>query len=58
MSLFKTPSGELTNVPYLQHIARKGRGMLVSTGMGTLREVADAMEAIEPAGDPDAVLLQ
>lgn len=34
---FKIPSGELTNLPYLDHIARLGKPMIVSTGMATPR---------------------
>ena len=36
---FKVPSGELTNLPFLRHVARKGRPLIVSTGMATLEEV-------------------
>ena len=36
---FKTGSGELTNVPLQQHIARKQRPMIISTGMSTPEEI-------------------
>jgi N-acetylneuraminate synthase/N,N'-diacetyllegionaminate synthase len=55
--LFKVPSGEVTNLPYLRHLAAKGRPLIVSTGMCTLDEVARAMETIRAAGDPPVVLL-
>lgn len=55
--LLKVPSGEVTNLPYLQHLAAKGRPLIVSTGMCTLDEVARAMETIHAAGDPAVVLL-
>ncbi len=54
---FKIPSGELTNLPLLAHIARKGRTMLLSTGMATLDEVRQAVDVIGDAGDPPLVLL-
>jgi N-acetylneuraminate synthase len=54
---FKIPSGEITNLPYLEHIARKGLPVILSTGMSTIGEVATAIEAIEKAGDPGVVLL-
>jgi N-acetylneuraminate synthase len=54
---FKLPSGELTNLPLLAHVARKGRTMLVSTGMATLEEVRAAVRAIRAAGDPPLALL-
>ncbi len=54
---FKIPSGEITNLPFLAHVARKGRPMIVSTGMSTLEEVAAAVHTIEGAGNDDLVLL-
>jgi len=46
---FKVASGELTNHPLLRHVARKGRPMLLSTGMADIVEVAAALEAVEGA---------
>ncbi len=55
---FKIPSGELTNLPLLEHLARKGRPLIVSTGMATLEEVEQAVRAIRRAGAvPPLVLL-
>jgi N-acetylneuraminate synthase/N,N'-diacetyllegionaminate synthase len=54
---FKVGSGELTNLPFLRNLARRGRPLLVSTGMATLAEVADAVVAIREAGEPSIVLL-
>jgi N-acetylneuraminate synthase len=54
---FKIPSGEITNVPYLGHIARKGKPMIVSTGMAYLGEVETAVRAIEEAGNDNFALL-
>lgn len=56
--LFKVPSGEVTNLPFLRHLARKGRPLIVSTGMCTLDEVATAMAAIREAGGGPVALLQ
>lgn len=47
---YKIPSGEITNKPYLQHIARKGKDIILSTGMAILQEVKEAVEAIESEG--------
>ena len=47
---YKIPSGEITNKPYLQHIARKGKDIILSTGMADLKEVKDAIEVIEAEG--------
>lgn len=53
---FKVPSGELTNHPFLEHLARKGRPLLVSTGMARLDEVGDALGVISAAGGRVAAL--
>jgi N-acetylneuraminate synthase/N,N'-diacetyllegionaminate synthase len=53
---FKVGSGELTNHPFLAHIARKGRPVLLSTGMSTLPEVREAA-AVVTAGGAELVLL-
>lgn len=44
---FKTGSGELTNLPMLRHIARKGRPMIVSTGMATIEEIGETVAALK-----------
>lgn len=54
---FKTPSGEITNLPYLRYIARKGKPMIASTGMAFLGEVETAVRAIEAAGNHSFALL-
>jgi len=51
----KIGSGELTNTPYLSAIAEFGIPMIVSSGMGTLDEIAAALEATAKA--PATVLL-
>jgi len=53
---FKIPSGEITNLPFLTHVARKGKPMLVSTGMSTLPEVVEALETIRAPGNPPVAL--
>jgi N-acetylneuraminate synthase/N,N'-diacetyllegionaminate synthase len=55
--LFKIPSGEITNLPLLRHLAAKGRPLVLSTGMSTFTEVADAVAAIRAAGDPPLAIL-
>ena len=54
---FKVPSGEITNLALLGHIAQKGIPMFVSTGMSWLEEVGTALATIEEAGNRDVVLL-
>lgn len=55
--LFKLPSGEIINHPFLRHVATKGKPIILSTGMSTLAEVAAAVSAIRAAGDPPLALL-
>lgn|SRR5574337_759063 len=55
--VFKIPSGEITNLSFLAHVARKGKPMIVSTGMAGLDEVEAAVHAIEEAGNRQLVLL-
>ncbi|MFC1835970.1 N-acetylneuraminate synthase [Thermodesulfobacteriota bacterium] len=54
---FKIGSGELTNLPFLSHVASKNRPMIVSTGMATLGEVETAVHTITEAGNERIVLL-
>jgi N-acetylneuraminate synthase len=55
--LFKVPSGEITNLPFLQHVARKGRPVILSTGMSTLGEVEEAVHVLQVAGASQVTLL-
>lgn len=55
---FKIPSGEITNTPLLEHIARKHRPLIVSTGMADLDEVRAAVEVLVAAGNRELALLQ
>ncbi len=48
----KIPSGEITNLPYLKQIAKAGKEIILSTGMSTLNEVAEAVETLEKFGCP------
>lgn len=56
MTQFKIPSGEITNKPLIQHIARFGGKMLMSTGMSDLDEVTEAVNWIRETGNRDIVL--
>ena len=47
IDLFKVPSGEITNKPYLEHIAKKGKPIVISTGMSNLQEIKDAVDVIK-----------
>lgn len=51
---FKIPSGEITNLPYLRHIGRLRKSVIISTGMSTLGDIELAIDALEKAGTPRA----
>ncbi len=51
---FKVPSGEITNLPYLRHIGRFGKAVILSTGMSTLGEIEAAIDVFEQEGTPRA----
>jgi len=50
VDIFKIPSGEITNKPYLEHIARKGKPIIMSTGMANMDEINDAMQVLDENG--------
>lgn len=57
MDFWKVPSGEVTNLPYLEAIAYTGRKVIMSTGMCEMNEIQDAVSVLEKNGTKDIVLL-
>lgn len=55
--LFKISSGDLTNKPFLTHVAKKGRPIMISTGMSYLHEVKKALSWIYETGNQQVTLL-
>lgn len=55
--LWKIPSGELTNLPYLEKVARTHKKIILSTGMSTMQEVHDAVDILKRNGCGELVLL-
>ena len=55
--VFKIGSGEITNWPFLEYVARKGKPIILSTGMSYLSEVDEAVRVIRDAGCHQLVLL-
>ena len=54
---FKMPSGEITNLPFLEHVAKKKKPLIVSTGMSSLAEVASAVDCLRNTGNEQLILL-
>lgn len=57
LPMFKTGSGDLTNLSLLKQIAKFGKPMIVSTGMANLGEVEEAIHAIYDSGNNNITLL-
>ncbi|ODP31256.1 N-acetylneuraminate synthase [Pandoraea sp. ISTKB] len=50
VTAFKVSSGDLTNIPFLRELAAMGLPIILSSGMATLGEIEEAVEACEKAG--------
>ena len=50
LQIFKIPSGEITNLPYLRHIGSLDKQVVLSTGMSNLNEVGDALTVLINSG--------
>lgn len=50
LEVFKIPSGEITNLPYLRHIGSLNKRVILSTGMANLGEIEAAINVIMQAG--------
>jgi len=50
LEIFKIPSGEITNLPYLREIGALGKEIILSTGMADLGEIEDALNVLVEAG--------
>jgi len=55
VAAYKTGSGELTNLPLIEHIGRKGRPMIVSTGMSSIEEVGETVALLRRLNTPFAL---
>ncbi|WP_217969374.1 pseudaminic acid synthase [Adlercreutzia caecimuris] len=55
---FKIASFELTDIPLLEYAASKGKTMIVSTGMASLEEIGEAIEAIRGQGNEQICILR
>ncbi len=53
----KIGSGDLTNLPFLEQAAKKGKPIILATGMGTMEETKQALNAIYNTGNKEVVAL-
>lgn len=57
VAAFKIGSGEVENLPFYRHVAKKGRPLIVSTGLHDLDAIGEIAEICRAAGNDDLVLL-
>ncbi len=50
LKIFKIPSGEITNLPYLRHIGSLKKEVILSTGMSDIGEIEDALDVLITSG--------
>jgi N,N'-diacetyllegionaminate synthase len=50
--LYKIPSGEITNLPYLRHVGQIGKPIIISTGLATFEEIEKSLTILNNAGTP------
>lgn len=57
LEIFKIPSGEITNLPYLEKIGKLKKKVILSTGMSTLDEIENALNILRENGTKDITVL-
>ena len=55
--IWKVPSGEITNYPYLVEIAKTGKKVIISTGMAEMSEIEAAIQVLKVNGTKDITIL-
>ncbi len=57
VEIIKIPSGEITNYPYLREAGKTGKRIIFSSGMSTLEEIRNAVQALKDNGSNDITVL-
>lgn len=57
VEVWKVPSGEITNYPYLCEIGKTGKDVILSTGMSNMKEISDAISVLKENGASKITLL-
>lgn len=57
VDFYKISSSDLSNIPFIRYIAKKGKRMIVSVGAAYLSEVDIAIRAMQEAGNNDITIL-
>lgn len=57
MDIYKISSSDLTNIPFIKYVASKNKPILLSTGAATMREIKEAVKAIEDTSLVDIAIM-
>lgn len=57
VTFYKIASFELVDIPLIKYVASKGKPIILSTGMGSIEEISEAVEAINSTGNKQLTLL-
>ena len=57
VAAFKIASVDLVNIPLIEHVAKKFKPVIISTGMSNISEIDDAVEAVKSTGNKNLILL-
>ena len=55
--VFKISSSDITNIPFINYIAQKGKPIFLSTGASTIEEIKDAVKAIKEGGNSQIAIM-
>jgi N-acetylneuraminate synthase/pseudaminic acid synthase len=58
VEFYKIASFELVDIPLIEYVARKGKPMIISCGMGSIEEIQDAVDACKNQGNEQIILLK
>ncbi len=56
--MFKIASTDTTNIPFIEYVAKKGKPMIISTGLSTFEEVRAAVTACHRVGNKNILIMQ
>lgn len=56
--MFKIASTDTSNIPFIEYVARKKKPMIISTGLSTIEEAQDAVDASRRAGNDKIIIMQ
>lgn len=57
VDIYRISSSDLTNIPFIKHVACKNKSLLLTTGAGTMREIKNAVKAIEEVSVSNIALI-